>query len=224
MKKITILIVLALTLITSCKNDKKHEIATPEPVLTILQKVAYAHGFESWKNVDELKFTFNVDRDTTHFERDWSWKPKTNEVSGRSFGESISYNRNALDSTSIKSNGAFVNDKYWLLAPYQLVWDASNFTHEYHAQAEAPISKKSMQKLTIVYGSEGGYTPGDAYDFYFGDDYMIQEWVFRKGNQAAPSMTTTWEDYTVLNGLKIAKTHKNAEGNFKLHFTGLAIN
>ena len=53
---------------------------------------------------------------------------------------------------------------------------------------------------------------------------MIQEWVFRKGNQAAPSMTTTWEDYTVLNGLKIAKTHKNAEGNFKLHFTGLAIN
>ena len=121
MKKITILIVLALTLITSCKNDKKHEIATPEPVLTILQKVAYAHGFESWKNVDELKFTFNVDRDTTHFERDWSWKPKTNEVSGRSFGESISYNRNALDSTSIKSNGAFVNAGILLATPMPFI-------------------------------------------------------------------------------------------------------
>ena len=48
-----------------------------------------------------------------------------------------------------------------------------------------------MQKLTIVYGDEGGYTPGDAYDFYFGDDHIIKEWVFRKGNATEPSTMTT---------------------------------
>ncbi len=78
-----------------------------------------------------------------------------------------------------------------------------------------------MQKLTIVYGSEGGYTPGDAYDFYFGSDYMVKEWVFRKSNQEEPSVATTWEDYQDIEGLKIAAMHKNAEGSFSISFTGL---
>ena len=43
-----------------------------------------------------------------------------------------------------------------------------------------PLVGENMQKLTIVYANEGGYTPGDAYDFYFGDDFVIREWVFRK--------------------------------------------
>ncbi len=79
-----------------------------------------------------------------------------------------------------------------------------------------------MQKLTIVYGNEGGYTPGDAYDLYFADDYMLKEWIFRKGNQKEPSMATTWEDYAEINGLKLAQTHKNNEG-FKLYFTNLEV-
>ena len=225
MKNLCSSLVVCFILVTSCKNEKKSEITTPEPVQTILEKVAYAHGFENWKNVNTLKFTFNVDRDTTHFERDWIWKPKTNDVTGKSLGQTISYNRKALDSISTKTNSAFINDKFWLLAPYQLIWDASNFKYEHTLQAEAPISKKQLQKLTIVYNSEGGYTPGDAYDFYFGDDYLLQEWVYRRGNQAEPSMTTTWEDYETIQGLKLAKTHKNGDGgNFKLYFSGLEVN
>ena len=80
-----------------------------------------------------------------------------------------------------------------------------------------------MQKLTIVYTGEGGYTPGDAYDFYFGDDYLIKEWVFRKGNQAEASLATTWEEYSDFNGLVMSKTHKKAEGNFKLYFTNIQV-
>ncbi|MGP1992648.1 hypothetical protein D9V96_012250 [Zobellia laminariae] len=80
-----------------------------------------------------------------------------------------------------------------------------------------------MQKLTVVYKQDGGYTPGDAYDFYFGDDYLIKEWVFRKGNQAEPSMSTTWEDYTDVGGLKVAKMHQNEDGSFKLYFTNLEV-
>lgn len=47
---------------------------------SILEKVANAHGLQNWKNVEEIKFTFNVDRDTTHFERTWIWKPKTSDI------------------------------------------------------------------------------------------------------------------------------------------------
>lgn len=199
-------------------------ISTIQPQETsILEKVANANGFANWVNVAELKFTFNVDRDTTHFERTWIWKPKTNEITAISAEGTTKYNWAKMDSVANTINAGFINDKYWLLAPYQLVWDGKNIQHELSSAIKAPISKKPMQKLTIVYGSEGGYTPGDAYDLYFGDDMIVKEWVFRKGNAAEPSMTTTWEDYEDIGGLKIAKMHKMGEGNFKLFFTDVSV-
>ena len=190
---------------------------------TILEKVANAHGLQNWANVEEIKFTFNVDRDTSHFERTWVWKPTTNDITAITADETLKYNWADMDSVAYKTNGGFINDKFWLLAPFQLKWDANNITHEHALSQEAPISKKTMQKLTIVYGSKGGYTPGDAYDFYFGDDFIIKEWVFRKGNAPTPSMTTTFEDYENFNGIKLAKMHKMAEGNFKLYFTDIEV-
>jgi len=217
MKKIILLaaIVFAVTSSFSVFNSIQEE--------TILQKVADANGFQNWKHVEEIKFTFNVDRDTTHFERDWTWKPKTNDIIATSAEGTISYNWADMDSIAYKTNGGFINDKFWLLAPYQLVWDADNLNHTHTKEAEAPMSKKSMQKLTIVYGNEGGYTPGDAYDFYFSDDLIVQEWVFRKSNQAEPSMITSFEDYKMIEGLNLATMHKMTEGNFKLYFTGVAV-
>lgn len=193
-----------------------------EQEISVLEKIANAHGFENWKNIKELKFTFNVDRDTMHFERSWVWKTKTNDFTSITTKDTIQYNWSTMDSLAYKTNAGFINDKFWLLIPYQLVWDADNINYEVN-QSIAPISKKTMQKLTIVYGNEGGYTPGDAYDLYFEDDFLIKEWVFRKSNQEEPSTTTTFEDYVELNGLKLAKMHKMAEGNFKLYFTELEI-
>lgn len=189
----------------------------------ILQKVANAHGYANWAKVNEIEFTFNVDRDTTHFERNWTWRPKTNDITATSDKGIVSYNWTDMDSIAHKTNGGFINDKFWLLAPFQLVWDANNIEYTHRNGVEAPMSKKSMQKLTIVYGNEGGYTPGDAYDFYFEDDLIIQEWVFRKSNQEEPSMITSFEDYKMINGLHIATMHKMPEGNFKLYFTELEV-
>lgn len=219
MKKYILHFAILAILTTGFIIPNSHSLQEP----SILEKVAIANGFENWATVEELKFTFNVDRDTTHFERTWIWKPKSNDITAISAEGTIEYNWANMDSVANKTNSGFINDKYWLLAPYQLVWDADNITHEHTSEAESPISKKSMQKLTIVYGSEGGYTPGDAYDFYFGDDMIVQEWVFRKGNAPTPSMTTTFEDYENFNGIKLAKMHKMAEGNFKLYFTDIEV-
>lgn len=222
MKKALILS-LAIICITSSFIVSEKTIKNHIQETTILEKIANASGFQNWKNVEEIKFTFNVDRDTTHFERSWVWKPKTNDITAITADKTLEYNWSNMDSTAYKTNGGFINDKYWLLTPFQLVWDADNFTHKHSLEAEAPISKKPMQKLTIVYGNEGGYTPGDAYDFYFGEDYSIQEWVFRKGNAPTPSMITTFEDYEEINGLKLAKSHKRPDGNFNLYFTGIEV-
>ncbi len=189
----------------------------------ILNQIADANGYENWNEVTEIAFTFNVDRDTTHFERSWVWRPKTNTITAISDTDTLTYNWSDMDSTAYKTNAGFINDKYWLLAPFQLVWDMGNITTSHEKDATAPISKKQLQKLTIVYGNEGGYTPGDAYDLYFGEDLLITEWVFRESNQTEPSMITTWEDYMEVKGLKIAKMHRMSEGDFKLYFSGISV-
>ncbi len=219
MKKLLILPFVACMLL-SCKSDKK----TPaEEKLNILEQVAKAHGLENWNKVKEIRFTFNVDRDTMHFEREWVWDTRSQDISGISRGDTVQYNRRVADSISEKADPAFINDKYWLLAPINISWDKDNLAYTVEENVPAPISNDSLTKLTVVYGNEGGYTPGDAYDFYLGEDFLVREWVFRKGNRPEPSSVTTWEGYKELGGLNIATMHRNKEGNFSLYFTDVEV-
>lgn len=237
MKK-ALIVLSSILLCVACNNNTKKEntyeedieVRDPEPLAdknkkkipTTAEAIANANGLQHWDKVKEIKFTFNVDRDSSHYHRSWSWKPKNDMVTLISEQDTITYNRAQLDSTSTKADQRFINDKYWLLAPFNLVWDAASFTSKHEVKAIAPISNVEMQKLTIVY-KKGGYTPGDAYDFYFEGDFSIKEWVFRKNNQPEPSMITTWENYQNFNGIKIAKTHKLHEGNRKLYFTEIEV-
>ncbi|WP_076551219.1 hypothetical protein [Maribacter ulvicola] len=225
MKKIILLSILVSSVFTACKTDpKNHKAAiTEDTELTVLEKIANANGFENWKEIESIKFTFNVDRDDEHFERTWLWETTTNNVTFMTRQDTITYNRKMVDSAMTATDGGFVNDKFWLLAPFQLVWDQKSFTHKHTENVEAPISKANMHKLTTVYSNDGGYTPGDAYDYYFGDDFIIKEWVYRKENQSEPNMTTTWENYKELNGLNISMMHKRPDADFSLYFTGLEV-
>ncbi|RAJ14503.1 hypothetical protein [Olleya aquimaris] len=215
-----LLTALIICSLISCKNNAEKKSQSVQ--LTTAEKIAKAHGIDHWANVSQLNFTFNVDRDTVHFERSWIWKPKTQDVTLITSTDTISFNRTKLDSTSIKADQGFINDKYWLLAPFQLVWD-SGTTITDSINSMAPISKATLNKLTITYGNDGGYTPGDAYDFFYDDNYKIKEWIFRKGNTQEPSMITTFENYEEFNGINIAKDHKKPDGNWKLYFTNISI-
>lgn len=204
-------------ILTSCKKETKKEVIEPVLELTTAQNIAKANGFEHWKNVSKIEFTFNTSRGA----RSWSWEPKTQNVVLINKGDTISYNRSKIDSLSLQADRAFINDKFWLLAPFQLVWDKGTTISE-PVKEIAPISKIELNKITITY-SEGGYTPGDAYDFYYGDDFMIKEWIYRAKNSEEPSLITTWEDYLDFNGIKIATMHKKAEDDWKLNFSEIKV-
>lgn len=224
MKNRLILLLLVLA-VAACRQapEKDATAQTQAPVRDLLDSLAAAHGFDHWKEVREIRYTFNVDRDTAHFERSWIWEPLTNRVTRIVGADTVSYLRAEVDSTLTQADGQFINDKYWFMAPYQWMWDKANITHTFSRQVPAPISGEPMDKLTIVYGQEGGYTPGDAYDFFIGKDSLVAEWIFRRGNQAEPNLVATWEEYQTPKGLKLATVHRNAEGNFKLYFTGVEV-
>ena len=221
--KLYILSFLLIFSLVSCKSENKTNASEEKnDTLTEAQKIANAHGINNWDKVQEIAFTFNVDRDSSHFERSWTWKPKTDDVTLITATDTIRYNRKSIDSTSLSADQSFINDKFWLLAPYQLVWDSTASVSK-PIMASSPIGHTKMNKVSLTYTSEGGYTPGDAYDFYYGDDFIIKEWVYRKGNAAEPSMATTFENYLETDGLKIARDHSRAEGNWKLYFTNVVI-
>ena len=216
-----IYISLFLIIVIGCKTDKNPTTPLKKEETSILEKIANAHGFQNWKKVNQIEFTFNVARDTSHYTRNWIWKPKTNDITYNSTSDTISYNRETMDSIAYKTNAGFINDRYWLLAPFNLIWDSTNFEYIHTKKQIAPIANKAMNKLTIVYKNKGGYTPGDAYDFYFKDDYLITEWVFRKANQEEASLATTWENYVDHNGFKFAMEHKKQDGSFNLYFNNI---
>ena len=216
--------------VTELKNDenkdgKRDWIPEPDadPLQSTANAIAYGNGFGQWPDVSEITFTFNVDRGERHFERSWVWEPILDRVTMMTTTDTLRYLRSEMDSTHLRADQAFINDKFWLLAPYQLVWDQRNSTLSDKKNQIAPISGDTLQMLTITYSDDGGYTPGDAYDFYFGKDNKVKEWVFREANDSLPTMTNTWEDYETFNGIEIAKMHQDSTGGFKLYFTGISV-
>lgn len=202
-----------IALFISCKKQSK---SIPEvEILSIEEKIATANGYENWKNVSEVYFTFND-------KRNWTWRPKTNDVTLIKENDTISFNRNKIDSTLTKIDRAFVNDKFWLLIPFQLTWDADTSISE-PIKTRAPISNYVLNKITITYPKEGGYTPGDAYDLYYNNEFIIKEWGFRKGNIPEAALINTFENYQDFNGIKIALDHKNAKDDLLIKFSNVII-
>ncbi|WP_243878540.1 hypothetical protein [Winogradskyella pelagia] len=224
MRSITTLLFCAV-LLTSCKSDKSNSTHKgQDKSLSIAEKIANAHGYENWKNVSEVQFTFKVDRDSVKGKgRNWVWQPKSDNITLTMGEEIITYKRSAMDSTHIAADRAFVNDKFWLFVPFQLVWDTSANVSDSKI-ALAPISQTDMQMITLSYPDDrGGYTPGDAYDIYFDDNYLIREWTFRKGNSPEPTLSTTFENYQDFKGIKIAIDHKRPDANWNLNFADVSV-
>ena len=217
----THLLILSISLsLLSCKNEVKKETVTK--ALSISEKIAEAHGFSNWKNVTEIQFTFNVDRDSSHFDRSFIWSPKTNQVTAITTKDTITYLRKNVDSLSLNADQSFINDKFWLFPAFQLAWDKGTTISKPRREI-APISKDSLNKITLTYNSEVGYTPGDAYDIFYDTNYHIKEWIFRKANQEKPSMTTAFSNYKTIKGISFPTKSTKEAKNWALYFTDVKI-
>lgn len=223
MKKAVIAFI-CLVFIASCKNDQKPLETVQVKELTTAQKIATEAGIDNWSDIEEIKFSFNVDKNgSTVMTRHWSWNPNTNAVQLIAREDTVNYNRKAtLDSIQLSTDRGFINDIYWLLPEYKLIWDQGTSITEEKSQV-APISKNTLDKVTILYTGDGGYTPGDAYDMYYDKDYKVREWAYRRQNDTTIGMATTFEDFKTIKGLTFATTHKTADGSTNINFTDIEI-
>lgn len=167
-------------------------------------ELANAHGLQSWPEVEQIEFTFQVNR-TPPVIRHWHWNVSTGEVTRTSGGEAHTIQVDALSGEKeTEVHSQFINDTFWLLFPFSIVWSNPEVTD--HGRVDLEIGGETVEarKLTALWPSEGGYTPGDAYDLFIADDYEILAWTFRRSN-APEGKLFIWKDEVELDMLRISQ-------------------
>ncbi|MDA0379885.1 MAG: hypothetical protein O2869_03330 [Bacteroidetes bacterium] len=219
MKKFFLFLILASLTLVSCAEKPD----TLSKAQLRAQAVAKAHGIDAFNTLNQIAFTWGVAREGGNFERRWIWNTQEDLVTRIAQKDTVTYNWKALDSVSNEINKGFINDKYWLVAPLQLEWDKESYEVSLEENVVSLGNEEVLDKLTITYGNEGGYTPGDAYDFYIDDTNTVREWVFRRGAAEEASIVSICEDYLSLGGLLIAQRHQRAGQDGYLYLTDIQI-
>ena len=202
----------------------------------IADRIAKTYGLDSFGQIDAIRYTFNIDLSALKFKasRSWVWEPKADRVSFEGKDKAgnpgkVTYTRSQLASQDAvvkeQVDPGFVNDQYWFLFPFHLVWDGGVAVTDEGMQ-KLPLGKGSARKVVAKYGSAGGYTPGDTWALYVGKDGRIQELEFRHGGDAKPGVVlATWADYKKAGPLLVSLDHRGkADGKpFHLSFTNVAV-
>ncbi len=226
---LTILISLPLCFILfSCVPTYGNELLQSDKTNSLNAKIAKAYGIENFSKVKKIDYTFNVIFNGKTFNRKWEWFPKTNDVTfwGKdSTGKEIkvSYNRNKnMDDKTKKIDAAFINDNYWLLFPFHLVWD-SNIDFTDAGMKKYPIGKGEGRCLIVKYSDKVGYTPGDVFQLFLDNDNKIHEWIYLHSGSTKNPSPATWQGNKNFNGFIISTEHFGPDKKFKLWFSDINI-
>jgi len=202
----------------------------------IVEKLAKTYGFDSWSQVEAIRYSFNLDiPGLIKLSRSWEWEPKTGKVTYEGKDKDgkpvkVSYMRSELNSQSdvVKNEiePGFVNDNYWLLLPFHIYWDTSATVTDEGMQ-KLPIGTGSAEKIVVKYPAEaGGYTPGDTWDLYLGKDTRIEAMVYHRGGPKKPSLVIAkWTGYKKAGPLLFSTDHPGSADGKPLHLmhSGVAV-
>ena len=224
----------------SCSHQPPQPPSAPAPEKAAktspitAEQIAKAYGLDSFDQVEAIRYTWNAEFPGTNISRKWVWEPKKNQVSYEGKDKDgkpvkATYLRSQLNSqpANVKDEiePAFVNDNYWLLFPFHAYWDKSPTVTDQGSKL-LPLGGGNATLVVVKYPSEGGYTPGDAWDLYVGKDNRVEQFVYHRGGPKKPSLVTmTWEAYKKAGPLLISTDHRGtADGNqVRIYISDLAV-
>src|ERR1700761_6639823 len=126
----------------------------------IAEKMAKTFGIDSWGQIEAIRYTFNIDLPGLKASRSWTWEPKANRVTFEGQDKSgkpvkVTYVRSEIDSQpeNVKKevDPGFVNDQYWLIFPFHVMWDTGAEVKDMGMQ-KLPIGKGSAEQVVVKYG------------------------------------------------------------------------
>jgi hypothetical protein len=200
----------------------------------IVEKLAKAYGLDSFGQIEQFRYTFNIEFPGFKASRTWTWEPKADRVTYEAKDKDgkavkVTYVRSQLssqpDNVKNEIDPGFVNDNYWVIYPFHAYWDTSASVKDAGMQ-KLPIRKGSAEHVLVKYPSEGGYTPGDTWELFVGLDTRVHEFIYRRGGPKKPSVVTaTWAGYKQAGPLLISTEHVGtADGKpLRLVFSDVAV-
>jgi len=196
----------------------------------VSEQIAKTYGLDSFSQIEKIRYTFAIPE--RNLSRTWVWEPKTDQVSydGKDKAGNpvkFTYLRSQLSSQAAvvkdEIDPAFINDQYWLLFPFHLVWDRSAKAEE-TGMHKLPLGKGSARRIVVTYPPEG-YSPGDTWELFVGTDNRIQEWVYHHTGSAPWTGVWSWEDYKRAGPLLVSLNHRGTrEGKpVRVVFSDVAV-
>ena len=182
----------------------------------IAEEMAKTYGLDSFGQIEGIRFTFDAELPGLKLSRSWEWNPKTDTVSYQGKDKTgkpvtATYQRSQLGSQSeaikTKIDPAFINDQYWLLLPFHLIWDGSATVTD-QGMHKLPLGTGSAEQVVMKYPSQGGYAPGDTWELYVGADKRVEQMVYRRGGSGKPGIVIAkWDGHKKAGPLLISTDH-----------------
>jgi hypothetical protein len=199
----------------------------------IVEKLAQTYGFESFGQIEAIRYTFNVQSPGRDLSRSWIWEPKTDQVTYEGKDKSgkpvkVTYLRSQLGSQSAEVKDdidpGFLNDNYWLILPFHFVWD-TDATVEDAGMQKLPLGNGSAEKVVVKYPSGGGYSQGDTWELYVAPDGRIEEMGYHAGGPTKHDVIATWADYKKAGPLLVSLEHRGTNNGQPAHvfFSNVAV-
>jgi hypothetical protein len=193
----------------------------------ILEKVAKTYGIDSWDQVESIRYTWNADiPGLFKAAHKWEWEPKTGKVTFEGTDKDgkpvkVTYDSSQLSSQSDQVKNevepSFVNDNYWTLFPFHAYWDKSASAID-QGKFNLPAGPDMAELLPIKYPADGGYTPGDTWDLYVGNDDRVVYFVYHRGGAKPPSRVfATWAGYKKAGPILFSTEHRGTADGKPLH-------
>ena len=222
-----VLVALLVFTISACATQSKETRR-----MTLRQSIGNAYGVDYFSSIEQIQYEFNVKIGDKWIKRFWIWEPKIDRVTfkGIKYQKAVTYYRHEIETTTSsalkKVDAWFINDNYWLLFPFHVVWDA-NIKVEDQGRQNLPLGGGKSRQVVVTFPPAGGYTPGDVYDIFLDDDYRLMQWVYHNRGSEEPTRTTTWEDHRQAGPLVLSTNHEGvdfiADDNIRVWFTSVGV-
>jgi hypothetical protein len=184
----------------------------------LAEQMAKTYGLDGFGQIEGIRYTFTAELPGVTLSRSWEWRPKTDTVSYQGKDKSgkpvtATYQRSQLGSQSdaVKNqiDPAFINDQYWLLLPFHVVWDGSATVTDAGIH-KLPIGTGSAEQLVMKYPAQGGgYAPGDTWELYVGADKRVEQMVYHRGGTGKPGLViATWNGHKKAGPLLVSTDHR----------------
>jgi hypothetical protein len=202
---------------------------------SVAEQIAKTYGLDSFGQVEAIRYTFNLELPGRKLSRSWVWEPKADRISYEGKDKDgkpvkVSYLQweayKEADTVQNEIEPAYVNDNYWLIFPFHAYWDSPSADVQDKGLQKLPSGEGSAKLVSVKYSSKGGYTPGDTWDLYVGNDNRIEYFVYHRGGETKPQLvSTTWEGYKTAGPLLFSTEHRGTAdgGAVRVWFTDVAV-